>query len=746
MADDTALTAAEPAEEKKQSLHEDTEESFHVDYNGIEEEVYSKYTYVEREELCNRELSWLDFETRVVEEATLSEMPLLERLRFVSIYYSNLDEFFRVRVGSLMEKMRKSPKAKDKMTGWTPKEQVARIFAKVSEQEQLVSSIYYDICRELAGKGIEIINFTTISRQDEALVRKSFDTLRLQLSPQIISSTHPFPFLQNESQYVVAVFAAQKEKDGGKGIGLIPLGTLPPYMFIQDGEKLKVVITADLVEHFVGQIFKKQIIASSGIIRVTRNAEIPTSEAALEDDFRNGMQKLINLRKRLNPVRLQIKGAKAYGIAKAVCKGAGVSQDNIIYTTLPMNFSFVNGLMSNHKYDQLKYPPHKPARNIELTKGDLIGYLDSKDILISFPYQSMQTFIDLLYESADDPTVREIKITLYRLSSSSKIAAALAYASERGKDVTCLLELRARFDEQNNIDYSRMLENAGCTVIYGLPWYKVHSKLCLITRQVAGTTKYITQVGTGNYNEDTAELYTDLMLITSNTDIGVDAWNTFEALSTGEVSTGMHSLWVAPDSYMPKLFELIDEQIRLGHDGYVAVKCNSMNDVEVIDKFIEASRSGVRVELFIRGICCMIPGIPGITENITVKSVVGRYLEHSRIFVFGRGDDRKVYIGSGDLLERNTKNRVEAFVAVTDRQLQAHVLRIIDELRKDTAGGWNLRSDGEWRKVQGEARYSSQEALAEYFESKTCAIAKPEEPRKITGFASWIRNILGIQS
>ena len=737
-----ANPATETADENGYKPLDEIEESFHVDSNGIEE-VDSKYRFVDREELCNRELSWLDFETRVVEEATLVDVPLLERLKFVSIYFSNLDEFFRVRVGSLMQKMRKTPKTRDKMTGWTPKEQLVRIFAKVNEQEKYVSTIFNDICRDLADNGIEIINFATISRQDEMLVKKSFETLRLQLSPQIISPTHPFPFLQNEAQYVVAGFGAAKEKETGKRLGLIPLGSLPPYIFIQDGETLKVVITAELVEHFVSQIFRKQIITSSGIIRVTRNAEIPTSEAALEDDFRNGMQKLINLRKRLNPVRLQIKGAKAYGIAKAVCKGAGVSQDNIIYTTLPMNFSFVNGLFENHKYDTLKYPPHKPAKNIELTKGDIINYLDSKDIFIAFPYQSMQTFIDLLYESADDPTVKEIKITLYRLSSSSKIAAALAYASERGKEVTCLLELRARFDEQNNIDYSRMLENAGCTVIYGLPWYKVHSKLCLITRMVGQEKKYITQVGTGNYNEDTAEVYTDLMLITSNTDIGIDAWNTFEALSTGEVSTGMHSLWVAPDSYMPKLMELIDEQIKLGHDGYVAVKCNSMNDVEVMDKFIEASKSGVRVELFIRGICCLIPGIPGITENITVKSVVGRYLEHSRIFVFGRGDDRKVYIGSGDLLERNTKNRVEAFVAVTDRQLQSHALRIIDELRKDTAGGWNLHSDGEWRKAQGESDYSSQEALSAYFESEACAIKKPEEPKKITGIAAWIRNILG---
>ncbi|MGI5889071.1 MAG: polyphosphate kinase 1 [Oscillospiraceae bacterium] len=709
--------------------------------SGVERgEEEPERVYVPRRELCNRELSWLDFEIRVVKEATHPDVPLLEKLRFVSIYFSNLDEFFRVRVGSLTDRMKDSPDSKDPMTGWTPHKQIEKIIKTVNEQKEVVEGIYEEICRSLSEYGVDIVDFNSIQKEDEAVFKKNFDTLKTQLSPQIIGSTHPFPFLQNQEQYVVVNLIDDKDSKTEK-IGVVPVNSLPQYIFVTSGGRLKVAMTSEMIQHFVKYVFKKQTVVSSCIVRITRNAEIPTDKAAMEADFRHGMQRLINSRNRLNPVRLQVVGVKCDQIVKKVCKAVGMDQEYVIYGRMPLDFSFLNGLMAMPQFSSLKFPPHKPARNVELEKGQIIPYLEKKDLLLSFPFQSIQPFIDLLYEAADDPTVEAIKITLYRLSSSSKIAAALAYAAERGKDVTCLLELRARFDEQNNIDYSRMLESAGCNIMYGLPSYKVHSKLCLIKRNNSQKKKFITQIGTGNYNEKTAEQYTDLMLITSSDSIGMDAWNTFNALASGEISTGMHSLWVAPDSYMPRLTALMDEQIALGSNGYIAIKCNSMNDIPIMNKMIEASRAGVRVELFIRGICCLIPGIPGITENITVKSVVGRYLEHSRIFVLGRGKRQRVFIGSGDLLERNVKKRVEAFVEVSDDDLKANVLRIIEELRKDTAGGWVLNFTGEWRPQLGD-NYSSQKALSEYFASDACRIRKPgTASEKRYRFIEWIKNL-----
>ena len=371
--------------------------------------------------------------------------------------------------------------------------------------------------------------------------------------------------------------------------------------------------------------------------------------------------------------------------------------------------------------ESFRYPERRPARDIGLKKGEYFKYIEQHDLLMSFPFQSMLPFVDLIYEAADDPEVLSIKITLYRMSGSSKIAAALAYAADKGKDVLCLLELRARFDEQNNIDYSEMLEDAGCRVIYGLPEHKVHSKLCVITRQHNGNIRYITQVGTGNYNEVTGEQYTDLSLITAKDEAGLDAEAAFAALTEGRLPPEAHCLWIAPLSFKSRVLELMDREIAKGSEGHIAFKVNALNNPDVMEKLIECSQAGVKVELFIRGICCLRPGVPGQTENITVESVVGRWLEHSRIYSFGEGKDQRLFIGSGDLLNRNLERRVEAFMEAVTEDTREQLNTVLDALRNDREKSRRMLPDGRYVRDKGGEGTSSQEALYRYFSAyKVC--------------------------
>ena len=478
------------------------------------------------------------------------------------------------------------------------------------------------------------------------------------------------------------------------------------------------------MRHFLPLLLKKETINQSAIIRVTRNADVFLTGVARDEDLRQKTSTMLSRRKREQPVRVQIYGKLTDAARATLVKKLRVPERCVFNAVAPFDLGFrscISGPAS------LRYSERKPVRDVGLKKGEYFRYIEQNDLLLSYPFQSMMPFVDLIYEAADDPEVLSIKITLYRMSASSKVAAALAYAADRGKNVLCLLELRARFDEQNNIDYSELLEDAGCHVIYGLPEHKVHSKLCVITRQHNGNLSYITQVGTGNYNEITCEQYTDLTLITSNTDVGEEAEAAFAALRAGELPPEMHTLWVAPLSFKTRVLEFLDREIAKGPAGHVAIKVNALNNPDLMDKLIECSQAGVQVELFIRGICCLRPGVPGKTDNIKVTSVVGRWLEHSRIYSFGTGEEERLFIGSGDLLNRNLERRVEAFIEVTTPDTRAQIRRILDALRSDREKSRTMQPDGSYIREENGAGTSSQEALYQYFSRQKVSLV-PTEP------------------
>ena len=470
------------------------------------------------------------------------------------------------------------------------------------------------------------------------------------------------------------------------------------------------LFTADIILYCAQKLYGKQKVVEKHIMRVTRNADISVDEGLydFDIDFRGVMEEMLKKRRRLDVVRLQFSSMPGERVVNFLCKKFKVTPACFLVQSIPLDFSFGFALPSAldpHKEEKSWfYHEAKPFVPVDFAKGDAggaINYLQNHDMLLSFPFHSTKPFVDLLYEAGDDPSVVSIKISLYRLANHSKIASALAHAAEKGKEVLCVLELRARFDEQNNIDYATMLEEAGCTVIYGLSDYKIHAKLCLITRKVHNQIQYITQVGTGNYNEKTSELYTDLSFISTDPKMGEDATRVFQALCVGEVVESTERLWVAPNCFESNVLRYIQEQIdlaRSGGEGYVFIKVNSLNDMEIMEKLIEASQAGVKVEMVIRGICCLCPGIPGYTDNIRIKSIVGRYLEHSRIFIFGTGEQQRIFMGSGDLLNRNTRRRVEVFAEVRDGDPRREILHLVDAIRMDNQNSWEMLSDGSYVK------------------------------------------------
>ena len=673
----------------------------------------------------DRELSWLQFNLRVLETAGDSSVPLLERLKFLGIYRSNMEEFFMVRVGSLTHRAMLLPNEKDEKTGWTASEQLSHIMAEVNAQQNTVLKIYRGLIQDLKAAGVDVIDFRKVGKMDELVARKFFSEIRPLLSPRVVDAEHPFPFIGNREHWVAV---ALKKGDKGDDIrmGLVPLLRVPPYRVVEVDGRQKVILTAEMVSYYAPLLFKKQEVRESVLIQVTRNADvfIEGDLSGFDQDFRSSVEKMLRKRKRQQPVRLQVTGKPSARFTAMLIKALKVPEQNVFVRALPCELSFGSGIK---KSPGMKYDERRPQRNVHLQKGELIPYLEKKDLLLSYPYQSMNPFVELLYEAADDPSVVSIQITLYRLSASSKVAAALAYAADRGKSVLCLLELRARFDEQNNIDYSEVLEDAGCQVIYGLPDMKVHSKLCLITRQIGDTIQYITQVGTGNYNEITSEQYTDISVMTSKEEVGRDAAQVFEALALGQAPGETEALWVAPNSFRTRVLDMIRAETEKGSAGRIAIKVNSMNDLGVMRALIDASRAGVPVELFIRGICCLRPGIEGFTENITVKSIVGRYLEHSRIFVFGEGEGQRIYVGSGDLLNRNTQRRVEAFIECVTDDTRADVLRIMDSLREDRERCWDMYHDGTYVRANAVPGTASHDVLYSYFGERVVE-ALPETP------------------
>ena len=704
----------------------------------------------------NRELSWLAFNHRVLLEAADPAVPLLERLKFLMIYQSNLEEFYRVRIGILLHRAMLTPDKADPLSGLLPEAMIQEVLKVTREQQTLLDSLWKSVREELRAYKVDVLDFKKISKVDELMSKKLFGDIKSLLFPKIIGMDQPLPFLWDGEPNVVAFLGRGTEQQ----LAIIPMHRIPPYLSFEIDGCQKIVLTTQLVRHFLPLLLKKENILQSAVVVVTRNADVFLSgaEDSGDDDLRHKVSSMLSKRRREMPVRVRIQGKLSQEGRAALLKKMKVQERFVFNQNIPFDLSFRSAISGPAS---LRYEERRPARDLGLKKGEYFRYIEKQDLLMSFPFQSMMPFVDLIYEAADDPEVLGIKITLYRVSSSSKIAAALAYAADRGKDVLCLCELRARFDEQNNIDYSELLEDAGCRVIYGLPNHKVHSKLCVITRQHDGNISHITQVGTGNYNEITGEQYTDLSLITANEAAGRDAEAAFAALLEGQLPPKGDYLWIAPWGFKSRVLEELERERQKGSAGRVAMKVNALNNIEVMEKLIECSQAGVKIELFIRGICCLRPGVPGKTDNITVRSVVGRWLEHSRIYSFGEGDEARIFIGSGDLLNRNLERRVEAFIPVVTPDTRAQINQVLTALREDREKSRLMLSDGSYIREKGGEGTSSQEALYRYFsvrkvhledeagkETKEAPAGKGPESAGESGWKSaWqkLRSLLGME-
>ena len=668
-----------------------------------------------RECYQNRELSWLLFNERVLNEAANPRVPLMERLQFVSIYQTNLDEFFMVRVGTLMEQTG-GKKTKDNKTGLSSKEQIKLILEEVDRLERKRKEIYEQLMGELEPAGIHIINFQKLSKQEQSRLEAYFDkAIRPYLSPMIVGKQQPFPFLQNRELYAVARL---ETKGGKKRIGIVPCWNPVFKRLIEiPGRKGYHMLSEELILHFVSKLYPAYQIREKSIIRITRNADIDAGDVYDEDlDYRGMMEQLLKKRKRLNPVRLELSRDLHKSIKKKLAVYLGISEEHVLHCETPLDLSYMFTLQNTMRdHQEWYYPKYSPRLSREIRKEEnILSQVERQDILLSYPYESMKNFIGFLQAAAVDKTVRSIKITLYRMANHSQIVEALCEAAENGKEVLALVELRARFDEAANIEMSRRLEDAGCQVIYGLPAYKVHSKLCLVTRQTEEGVSFLTQIGTGNYNEKTATLYTDLSLMTANQKIGQDAQEVFRTLLLGETVEESSALLVAPKGLQNSILEKIEAEGRKaeeGRGGYIGLKLNALTDKDIIDALIAASQKGVVIQLLIRGICCLIPGIPGKTENIRVHSIVGRFLEHSRIYRFGQGEEEEIYIASADFMTRNTLRRVEVAAPIYDERCRARVREIFDLGFQDTEKGKWLLSDGFYHDPEGlgEERFDSQD-------------------------------------
>ena len=623
----------------------------------------------------NRELSWLRFDHRVLEEAQDETVPLLERMKFVSIFTSNLDEFFMIRVGSLYDMIAMGDETKDKRSGMTPKEQLDKIYEAVAPLYKERDKTYNEIKKQLHPYGVCGLDFKELENQEKKYVKKYFKEQILPLlSPTIVDSNHPFPHLQNKELYVIA----NLKLDNKTMVGIVPVPQFVSDILYLPGHDIRYIRMEKVIMEYLELVFEQYEVSEKNYVCVTRNADIAPDDEAYSDneDFRVIMQETLHKRRRLAAVRLEVAHPLSKEMEKYFCEKLNIEPKCIFRTKMPMKLDFIFAIIDKVPESMkrsLVDRPFTPQPAAMVAKGNVMAQVKKKDILLSYPYESMDPFLQLIKEASVDPNVMTIKITIYRLAKKTRLVEYLCAAAENGKDVTALIELRARFDEQNNIDWSERMEEAGCRVIYGFEGYKVHSKICLITYRNRNDIRYITQVGTGNYNEKTAKMYTDLSLITADQEIGEDAATFFKNMSIGNVEGSYRHLIVSPSSLKPKILSLIDEEIAKGKNGRVIMKMNSVTDVDFIQKVAEASRAGVKVDLIVRGICCILPGIPGETENLTVTSIVGRFLEHPRIFSFGKGEEQKIYIGSADMMTRNTEKRVEVACPVYDDAIKARI-------------------------------------------------------------------------
>ena len=692
----------------------------------------------------NRELSWLDFNRRVLVLGKDKNVPLAEQLKFLSIYGSNLDEFFMVRVGSLQERanlMRGKKEKRENKTNMTAEEQLAAIMPKTAQLQEDCDKYYAKALENLATCGYRKVEFDKLTKEDEHFWKKYFQSeLFPILSPQIVDSRHPFPFLRNKEIYLGVLL---REKHSAENtLGIVPISSQMERMHLvrKDNETL-FALTEELVLHYAALIFGKENVQEKCLFRVTRNADIDVKEGMMDHDidYREIMADLLKRRRKLAAVRLQVIPA-APQVTQLLCSRLELTHKRVFVQKSPLDLSFffkLTGRMESDGHPELFYSPARPM--LPPQDYDLAAEVEKHDVLLSYPYQSIRPFIAMLKKAAQDPDVISIKMTLYRMARESQIVQALVEAAENGKEVVALVELRARFDEQNNIDWSKHLEEAGCTVIYGFDDYKVHSKLTLITKKSAHGYSYITQIGTGNYNEKTSELYTDYSFITADLGIGEEASNVFQNLAVQKLTEESEKMLVAPLRFKSVLLDEMDRVInaaRLGRPASMVLKNNSISDRDIILKLEEASCAGVRIDMIVRGICCVRAGVPGKTENLHIRSLVGRYLEHGRIYSFFDGVNTRTYIASGDFLTRNTECRVEVGVRVEDPVLKEKLDSILRLQLSDNVNAREMQPDGSYQKVKpapGEPLVNSQMGMYDLLRDDWTArdkAAAPVEPPK----------------
>ncbi len=651
----------------------------------------------------NRELSWLEFNARVLAEAEDETVPLLERFKFLAIFTSNLDEFFMIRVGSLTDMAALEPNRRDTKSGLTAGEQLSRIYAAVEPLYARRDAAFRDVDARLAQEDLCRTSMDELDSSERKYIKRYFNTMIAPvLSPQVVDSHHPFPHLEGKVLHIAVLLSHKKNER----LGLIPVpASLPPITFLPN-DKRRYLMTEDILLAFADSIFEMYDVLEKTVFCVTRNADVPLDDEPFgseQVDLRKKMERMLRQRRRMAIVRVELSRPVSSHFKECLHKRFEVTDEQIFLSrSAPLRMSYAFSLgdyLSDGRRSRLSDPPFIPQQPAMLPAGQsLLKTALQRDVLLSYPYESMEPFLQMIREAANDPSVLSVRITIYRLASKAKLVEYLCAAAENGKDVTVLIELRARFDEQNNIDWSERLEEAGCKIIYGFEDYKVHSKICLITRRERGGVRYITQVGTGNYNEKTARQYTDVSLVTSSESIGMDAAQFFNNMAMSNLNGRYNRLLVAPTSLKNNILSLMDGEIAKGSDGYILLKFNSLTDIDMIEKLHEASCAGVTVEMIIRGICCLLPGVPGKTENITVTSIVGRFLEHSRIYVFGRGENEKMYISSADLMTRNTERRVEIACPIDSPAVRARLHDILFAMQHDTVKARVLQPDGSYQK------------------------------------------------
>ena len=667
----------------------------------------------------NRELSWLKFNERVLEEAENPENPLCERLTFASIYQSNLDEFYMVRVGSLVDQMLLAKDIRENKTNMTPKEQLDAILARTKKLNRKRDVVYEEIMESLEEYGVHMLNFHKIEKEDRNYLERYFEAeVAPVISPSIVGKRQPFPFLRNKEIYAVVVLETKKGKEK---LGIIPCSSAGIQRLIPvPGKTGTYMLSEELILHFVSKIFKGYHIKANSLLRITRNADIDADALYDEDlDYREFMVELIKARKKLAPIRLELSREMDGDVVETLCEYLEVDKNFVFRGDIPLDLSFVFQIQDGlRKRTELFYEKRIPQKSPMFNSHEpILDQIAKKDLFLSYPYESIKPFLTMLHEAANDEDVVSIKMTLYRVAKQSKVVEALIEAAENGKEVFVLVELKARFDEENNIGWSRLLEDAGCHVIYGLDGYKVHSKLCQIMKKKDGNVEYYTQIGTGNYNEKTARLYTDLSLMTADPKIGTEAARVFQALAMGETVEDMDHLLVAPKCLQNKVLAMIDEEIehaKVGEQAYIGLKMNSLTDKRIMNKLVEASCAGVHIDMVVRGICCLIPGVKGQTENIHIISIVGRFLEHSRIYIFGTQERAKIYISSADFMTRNTLRRVEVAAPIEDSDIRMQIQEMFVTMLSDNRKARTMNNKGNYKiEPSDNAPLNSQEVFLE---------------------------------